>query len=148
MAQTTEQDDQFEVYGFVPLVYAQHLAEAEYYQTLLEDHDITALIEEVDTEVPATSQQRYGIAVLVPGELLADAKEVLRSREILDESIQGRFEELDDVEDEQDELAELTPEPDRADTCYHDAAEAVDEEDAEDDKELPTDYDDEEEELY
>src|SRR3972149_4114579 len=70
---------------FLPVMFAANRAEAEFYQTLLSDANIQAII---DTEaVERTGQRDKGIAVLVPAEQLDEASEIITAREEIEEHI-------------------------------------------------------------
>jgi hypothetical protein len=91
-------------HDFVPLLFARNLAEAEFYKSLLEEHDIPVLIEDENTESMGLPDPGRGVPVLVPDEQLVAAEDILEQRGGGDDDLED-FE--DDEEDEEDELGEL-----------------------------------------
>ncbi len=102
-------DDEFEQAGdttndFVAAVLARSVEEAERFRALLEDHDIPAIIDDVEEvaedgkEAPVRhGQMAQGISVLVPETLLDEASEVIADVEHL-----GEFDLTKEEEDEDD----------------------------------------------
>lgn len=114
--------------GYVLLVYAHDHAEAEFYKSLLLDHDIEAVVNE-DAEALGKAM-RGRVPVLVPEELVAEAKEVIEQRVEMDDEFED-FEDEDDDFDSEDDiegLGEIDPE--------HDEVEVFDGDDDADDEEL------------
>lgn len=93
---------------FVPAVYARDVDEALELQELLEDHDILVKIGEEDEDdrprktkgkTIRKSAAARGVPVLVPEEMLEEAREIIAERNEIDE-----FDDVDDeVEDEDDD---------------------------------------------
>ena len=110
------------------LVYVNSMKKAEFYLTLLEDHDIIA---EIDTD---TEEE---IAVLVPEEELEDAKHILIQQEEMDDSV-----DLDDDEklysdiDEDDDFTDYSPLEDEEDGEVMDYGGYDDDDGYSDDEEL------------
>ncbi|MCK4276981.1 MAG: hypothetical protein KAX78_10735 [Phycisphaerae bacterium] len=124
---------------FVPVVYARSLDDAEQYRSLLEDHDIPAMVgtdEKLDDEAKrAELPRRRGVPVMVPEVLLDEASEVIADREDLDE-FAPQTDETDEHEDEDDELELQEPLDDRAEDPLDDEEDLLDdiETDSEDDE--------------
>lgn len=69
----------------LPVMFAANKAEAEFYQTLLADADIQAVI---DTETDnRAGQVGKGVAILVRAELLDEASDIITAREEIEEHI-------------------------------------------------------------
>ena len=88
--------------GLVPVTFAANRVEAEFYQTLLADADIQAVIDtDVDQQISLPSK---GIAVLVPAELLDDATDIITVRAEMEAHIlagpDGRDKDADEDEEE------------------------------------------------
>ncbi len=120
--------------NYVTLIVAKDPEEAEYYQTLLEDHDIDVYVDEdaVDEE--------GGIAVMVPDDTLEDAQHILEQRDTIDEELDMEYDDEFEDEDEEDEDFDGYEEidEDEEDDEYYD-----DEEEEEDDY-----YEDDSDEYY
>ena len=78
--------------GFVPVLFARNLREAEFYQILLEDHDLTVLIEQEYGPTPDELARGRVVPVLVPEEHLAEAQEIIEQRSSLDDEFDEDFE--------------------------------------------------------
>ncbi len=88
--------------GLVPVIYAANRVEAEFYQTLLADADIQAVIDaDADQQIGISGK---GIAVLVPAELLDGATDIITVREEMEAHIlagpDGRDKDADEDEEE------------------------------------------------
>ncbi len=124
---------------FVPVVYARCLDAAEQYRSLLEDHDIPAMVgtdEKLDDDAKrAELTPRRGVPVMVPEVLLDEASEVIADREDLDE-FAPQTDETDEHEDEDDELQLQVPLDDRAEDPLDEEEDLLDdiETDSEDDE--------------
>jgi hypothetical protein len=118
-------------HDFVPLLFARNLAEAEFYKSLLEEHDIPVLIEDENTESMGLPDPGRGVPVLVPDEQLVAAEDILEQRGGFSEDADLAEFEDDEEEDELGDLEVIDP-----------AAEAVGTEDEEEEE----DEDEEEEE--
>lgn len=94
-----------------PVIITGDLDEAEFYQSLLEDHDIHAIIDEAyrDALTADSDGSILGMAVLVAEENLSEAEAILkRYRE--EEDFEGDLADyIDDEEDEFEDLAEFDP---------------------------------------
>lgn len=124
---------------FVPVVYARSLDDAEQYRSLLEDHDIPAMVgadEKLDDDAKrAELTPRRGVPVMVPEVLLDEASEVIADREDIDE-FAPQTDETDEHEDEDDVLELQVPLDDRAEDPLDDEEDLLDdiETDSEDDE--------------
>ncbi|MBN2209922.1 MAG: DUF2007 domain-containing protein [Sedimentisphaerales bacterium] len=103
MGKTPEPNKEF--HDFVPLLFARNLPEAEFYKSLLEDHDIPVLIEDENTETLGLPDLARGVPVLVPDEMLAEAEDILEQRSKIDEDFD--LETLDEDEDEEEDGDEI-----------------------------------------
>ncbi|MBN1437112.1 MAG: hypothetical protein JW936_08545 [Sedimentisphaerales bacterium] len=83
------------------VTYARNPQEAETLRVLLEDHDIPVTVSAED--VPPVADKHKGIAIMVPAELLADAKEVIQERTIVDSEFADHLEEFDGEDEDEDE---------------------------------------------
>ena len=86
----------------MPVIYAANRVEAEFYQTLLADADIQAVIDsDVDRQIGISGK---GIAVLVRAELLDAATDIITVREEMEAHIlagpDGRDKDADEDEEE------------------------------------------------
>jgi len=96
--------------GYVAVLIARSVEEAEHYCQLFNDHDIDAIMGDGDlddlqakcelTEGPAIG----GVPVLVSEEMLDEAKEILADRENLDEFQAAGDQCLDEQEDEEEDF--------------------------------------------
>jgi len=86
----------------LPVAYAASLEEAEHYRQLLEDHDISAVVDEdySPTTPPPEPLPVGAVAVLVPASLLEDAREVIDDFEDLDVLLERDDEEEQEEEDD------------------------------------------------
>lgn len=84
----------------IPVVYARDLAEANYYKSLLDDHEILVLINE-EAVLDDSDEEKCGIPVLVPDEHLAEAQDILEQCTSEEDDFD---EEEEDYEEEKDEL--------------------------------------------
>ena len=103
--------------GFVPVVVAGTLTEAELFRQLLQDHEIPTVLGTEDEfealaqpvgEAVRVEEDSHGIPVLVPEQLLDEAGQVIAEREEFD-SLAEEDEIPDDDEDEEFDLAEGLP---------------------------------------
>ena len=103
---------------FVPAIFAENVEEADWYRQLLEDHDISAIIDEDYSDTPPGSVPgpHSGTPVMVPEGSLDDAREVIAELEEMDE-FDALVSETDDVDDDDHEDFDLEydPETDTAD---------------------------------
>ena len=104
------QDDEL-----IPVMYGRDLSEANYYKSLLDDHEIPAVVvEEVvlkKSDEEDRSEAESGIPVLVPEEQLADAQDILEQDTEQDDDFEEEEADSDDEKDEyvgfQEEDADL-----------------------------------------
>ena len=100
-----EQDD------FIPILYAEDLAEAERYCQVLVDHDIPAIVDEDYEDIDSLDDAgiRQGIAVLAPSALGEEAGSLIEQFEEINATIDENGEFVQDSADynegEADELA-------------------------------------------
>lgn len=99
-----EQSHYFE--ELIPVVYGRDLAEANYYRSLLDDHEIPAIINE-EAFLVVSDEEKSGIPVLVPDEHLAEAQDILEQITAEDEVSED---DPDDFDDEVDEFADFQEE--------------------------------------
>lgn len=90
---------------FVAVLFARNILEAGFYKTLLEDHDITVLLDQDSDENVELSHSGQGVPVLVPSEQLEEAELVVEQRSEVEEEFEAEFEDFD--EDAQDVLGQL-----------------------------------------
>ena len=139
--------------GFVSVVFARNVGEAERFREMLEDHDIPALVGTVDDidvdseEWQAARRQgmTHGVPVLVPEALLDEAGEVIADLD--DTSALDEDEDEEEEEDEEEGAAPADDEDDDEDDEDEDSGFGVDDDDDDgfDDGALFGDSDDEEE---
>ena len=79
----------------IPVVYARNLTEAEFYRSLLEDHDIPVLIEEIGPSAESSAAE-MGVPVLVPEDNLIEARDIIEQRIETDDEIEAEFDEYSD----------------------------------------------------
>ena len=88
---------------FIQLMIAASISEAQFYKTLLEDHDITVKVEPVAEEFDDSvelSNLAKGIPLLVPSEQLEEAELIIEQRSSIDEEFDEPYDELDDDDDD------------------------------------------------
>jgi hypothetical protein len=95
------QDDEL-----IPVVYGRDLAEANYYLSLLDDHEIPAVIHEGVVPANDDDEKKSGIPVLVSEEYLAEAQDIIEQSTVEDDDFD---EDMDDLEEE-DEFADFQEE--------------------------------------
>ena len=83
---------------FVPLQFAQSMAEAEQLRTILEDHDVEVQIKDEDVE-PDGDSDSAGLAVMVPSEHLEEARHILEHRSSIDDELELNYIQTDELED-------------------------------------------------
>ena len=87
--------------GYVPVVYAEDLDEAERYCQLLEDHDIPAIVDEdyEGLDTPDGADIRQGVPVLAPEIFREEAGGLIQQLEEMDPMIDenGEFVQDDDA---------------------------------------------------
>jgi hypothetical protein len=103
---------------FVPVVFAHDNKEADFYQSLLEDHGITVQINEDYANDQADSDEfsglAGGIAILVESDDLTEAEEVIKTRmedDDLDDEDENNFY-SDHDDDNFDGMQEFDPDKD------------------------------------
>ena len=89
------QDDEL-----IPVVYGRDLAEANYYKSLLDDHEIPTFVME-EAVLDDSNEYESGIPVLVPEDHLAEAQDILEQIT----SDEDDFDEDEDEDTDEDELA-------------------------------------------
>jgi len=95
---------------YVPIVFARNIAEAEFYKVLLEDHDISAIINEsADDDDDEYSESGQGISVLVPSEQLDEAELVLEQRNEIDDDFDEEADEQDEEDEDYQDFEEIDP---------------------------------------
>ena len=85
----------------IPVVYGRDLTEANYYKSLLAEHEIPAVVME-EAVLDDSDEEESGIPVLVPEEHLAEAHDILKQSTGDEDDFD---EEGDDYDEEEDELA-------------------------------------------
>ena len=85
----------------VPVMFAANRTEAEFYQTLLADADIEAII---GTEDEPEGTSLKGIPIMVPTDRLNEASDVITARDEMDEHILAGPDALVSDDDEEDDL--------------------------------------------
>ena len=95
----------------LPVMFAANRTEAEFYQMLLADAGIQAVI---DVEVEdQTGQPGKGIAVLVPAEQLDEASDIITAREEIEEHILAGPE-APGLDEDEEELTPTNPDEETA----------------------------------
>jgi hypothetical protein len=99
---------------FVPAVFARSTTEAEEYRELLNDHDIPAIVETGEEDLPFRAARAApvpprpsvsrGVPILVPEALLDEASEILADRDFDEYRPPGDDDEEAGEEDEEEEL--------------------------------------------
>ena len=108
----SEAMDVDELDDFIPVVYAEDLAEAERYCQVLVDHDIPAIVDEEyeDADSADDAGIRQGVAVLAPAALGEEAGSLIEQFEEMNATINENGEFVQDSADydadEADELAD------------------------------------------
>lgn len=116
MSAKKKDDDSQGSRGYVPVIYARNITEAEFYKGLLETNDIPAIIEDAASEVLGIPESIVGkgVPVLVPDGMLDEASEILAEHgdsqeeealddyEEMDEEFEDDAEEVDDEELDED----------------------------------------------
>ena len=116
------QDPRYE--ELIPVVYARSTTEAEFYRSLLEDQDITAVIKKNHDSGAPRGVSEARVPVLVPEEHLAEAQGIIERRNAKEDEIELEFEEYQGEDEgyiEYDQVAE--------DFLEADGLEDIDEED-------------------
>ena len=92
--------------GLIPVRYAREAGEAEFYRSLLEDHEIPVVVpEELPTETgPPGAPKLVGFPILVPEDHLAEAEDIIEQRTALDDEFDGDIEGYDDDDDDDDDV--------------------------------------------
>ncbi len=85
---------------YVPVIFARHAGEAENYKCVLEDLGIPTLIESNSSAISPLSVLSRRVPVLVPGEMLEDASEIIARAE---QRISVQFDDHDGVDEEDDD---------------------------------------------
>ncbi len=129
---------------FVPLLFVPSLQKAEYYRTMLEDHDIPVEIEDEyindksesdsdEAEIRSDSE----IAVLVPDEHLEEARHFIDQRSTFEAELETDYDQRDENDDE-DEFADFEPlDPQRdAEGGAVDEYDLFDDDDIDDDEDM------------
>lgn len=133
-------EDEFEPAGaeeysdFVPAVFARNVDEAEEYRELLNDHDIPAMVGNLDDDenTPRRGMTR-GVPVLVPEVLLDEASEIIAELEEEDEFDE---EDVDGDEIDDDENEDLFDDEDEEDIDLLDDEEEQEEEEQDEEEEF------------
>lgn len=102
MADNEVNDDDFG--GIITFLYAETLDEAQFYKSLLEDHDIPVRI---GPKYQGTDLSQSGFPVLVPKDRQDEAEDILEERFMLDDELEEGFN--SDVYDDEDELSSFEP---------------------------------------
>jgi len=82
---------------YVLLLLARDEAEAEYYELLLDDHDINVVLEENDAE------EGQGVAILVPSDQLEEAEHIIEQKASIDEELEQDYIRDEEGEEEFDD---------------------------------------------
>jgi hypothetical protein len=82
----------------VPAAYARDASEADYYRSLLENHEIPVVVAEEKLS-SKTGDNKLGIPVLVPEEHLAEAQDIIVQHIALDEEFDVDSDNYDDDDD-------------------------------------------------
>ncbi len=92
---------------YVPVIFARHAGEAENYKCVLEDLGIPTLIESNSDTISPLSVLSRRVPVLVPGEMLEDASEIIARVEqripVQFDDHEGADEDEDDDDDEDED---------------------------------------------
>ncbi len=90
------------LFEYVPVIFARHAGEAENYKCVLEDVGIPTLIESNSNTISPLSVLSRRVPVLVPGEMLEDASEIIAR---VEQRIPVQFDdnEGDDEDDDDDD---------------------------------------------
>ena len=85
------------------VTYARNSQEVETLRVLLEDHDIPVTIGQDDEGLIPPGDKRKGVAIMVPAELLADAREVIQERTVVVDEFSDHLEKIDDDDEDDDD---------------------------------------------
>jgi DNA-directed RNA polymerase subunit delta len=91
---------------FITLLFARNLAEAEFYKSLLEEHEIPVLIEDENTESMGLPDLARGVPVLVQDDQIEIAQDIIEQRTSLDDELDDELDD-DDDEEEEDEFEDM-----------------------------------------
>ena len=80
----------------IPVLYGRDLTEANYYKSLLDDHEIPAVVME-EAVLDDSDKEESGIPVLVPEDHLAEAQDILEQSTSDDDDF--------DEDEDEDELS-------------------------------------------
>ena len=90
----------------IAVVYSRDMSEANYYKSLLDDHEIPAVLKE-NEDREDDDGEKGGIAVMVPDEHLAEAQDIIEQSTAEDDYFSD---DPDDLDDEDDEFADFQEE--------------------------------------
>ena len=85
---------------YVPVIFARHAGAAEDYKCVLEDLGIPTLIESNSNTISPLSVLSRRVPVLVPGEMLEDASEIIAR---VEQRISVQFDDQGGADDEEDD---------------------------------------------
>ena len=94
---------------FVAILFARNITEAEFSKTLLEDHDITVLIDDVNDDQDVYPETGQGVPILVPHDQVDEAELIIEQRSELDDEFDLEFQDYQDEDIEYDEFDEVSP---------------------------------------
>ena len=87
---------------YVPVVFVHNHGEAEFYRSLLEDHDISVVVEEKEELPVSVVEKGADIPIMVPREQQEDAEVIIEQRASSDEEFDLDFHGYHKDEDEDD----------------------------------------------
>ena len=105
----------------IPVIYARNMTEAEFYRSLLEEQDLTVVIQKnnhADKPSPSADQ----VLVLVPEDCLAEAQYIIEHRDQADDDLENEldvfFTQPDEICDDDQPDHDIIN-PDRLDGADH-----------------------------
>jgi hypothetical protein len=101
------EDHSYQDEELIPVVYGRDLTEAYYYKSLLDNHEIPAVVTE-EAALEDSDEDESGIPVLVPEDYLAEAQDILeQSTSDEDDFDEDEDEDEDDLAGFQEEDSDL-----------------------------------------
>lgn len=87
---------------YVPVAFVRNHKEAEFFRSLLEDHDIPTVIEEIDLDVNFDALEP-DIPVLVPRDQQGDAEFIIEQRDASDDEFDMNSENIKNQDEDEDD---------------------------------------------
>jgi len=106
---------------YIPLFFARNLTEADYYQSLLEQHDIPVRLEP-ERKNPQDGEPSRAVSLLVPENCLADAQDIIEQMPLDDDDYDdeypsGDYEDFDIIDPDFDIFVDEDCDADIEESC-------------------------------